>query len=135
MSYEAAAAAINAHFANEWNERTPVAYDDVEFTTPNDVPWVRLTVQHSMGYQASVGSPGSNQFRREGLVTVQILTPFGNGKIKSMQLADQVTAIFQRLGRVEGISFRDVRLNEVGNASTGWYHVNVKAEFEYDTIA
>ncbi|MBX0289722.1 DUF4128 domain-containing protein [Hymenobacter sp. HSC-4F20] len=135
MNYETAAAAINRHFEAEWNKRTPAAYDDVPFDIPNGEPWVRLIVQHALGYQATVGAPGSNAFRREGLVTVQIFTPAGNGKIKAMQLADQVNPIFQRIGRVAGIAFQDVRLNEVGNGSTGWYHINIKTEFEYDTYA
>lgn len=135
MSYEAAVAAIKKHFAEQWADRTPVAYDDVAFSIPSDAAWLRLTIQHGMGYQASVGSPGSNQFRREGLVTVQIFTPEGGGAIAAYELADAVTPIFQRLGRVDGIAFKDVRLNEVGNRSAGWYHVNIKAEFEYDTIA
>lgn len=136
MNYQTAIAAIKRHFAEEWAERTPVAYpDDKSFNTPNGTPWVRLTVQPVYGYQASVGAPGNNYFRRDGLITVQLFTPTGGGEIEAYQLVDQLVPVFQRVGRVDGIAFRDVRVNPVGNTPDGWYHVNVKAEFEYDTIA
>ncbi|MGI4886101.1 MAG: phage tail terminator-like protein [Janthinobacterium lividum] len=134
ISFEQATAIIRQHFNAQWASLTAIALDDVPFDIPNGQTWVRLSIQHAMGYQATTGAPGSNAFRREGLVTVQIFQPSNQGGYDARAKAEIATAIFQR-PRVNGVLFHDVTLKEVGNTPDGWYHVNIKAQFEYDTIA
>jgi hypothetical protein len=135
MNYHDAVAEIKKYFAEQWDNLTGVAYDDFPFTTPDNTPWVRLNIRHEDGYQASVGSPQSNKFRRDGLVTVQIFTPKGQAQITALQTADAVVNIFEAKPRISGIMFNNVRVNEIGDDGFGWYQINVKADFSYDTIA
>jgi hypothetical protein len=133
MSYEAAVKAIVAHFNDEWNNLTPVAYPDVAFTPPDET-WVRLNVDHADGYQASMGSPGNNMFRREGLVNVQVFAKQGEAKLDALKKADAAISAFQGI-ELNGIHFYDVHMRDVGNDGAGWYQINVLANFRYDEIA
>lgn len=133
MSYESAVAAITAHFAQEWNNATPVAYPDVPFNPPSST-WVRLNISHADGYQASIGSPGSNKFRRTGLVTVQVFQKQGKAGVDAHKKADLAVAAF--LGKKAGhIQFYDVQAREIGNDGAGYFQINVLAYFQYDVIA
>lgn len=134
MNFETAPAAINAFFAAAWGSTSQVAYDDVKFDVPNSLPWVRLNVRHIDGYQASMGSPGNNKFRRIGNVTAQVFAPVGNAKKTALQLAQQIVNIF-RGAEHQGISFYNVVSREIGADGHGFYQINVTAEFRYDEIA
>jgi hypothetical protein len=137
MSYELAVKTIRNAFSVSWGNSTPIAYDDVvnvEIPPSPAATWVRLNIAHVDGYQASIGSPNSNKFRREGLITVQIFQPQGQGSIDARKKADLVIPIFQGK-QISGITFYDVQAREIGNDGAGWYQINVLAKFYYDEIA
>lgn len=133
MNYKEADAAIKKYFAEQWNNATIVAYDDVKFTPPNGQTWVRVNIAFADGYQASTGAPGANKFRKEGIVTVSVFHPDGHAGIEAMQTADLVMNVFEAKPRIEGILFKDVRAVNVGPDGSGWYQINIKAEFQFDT--
>ncbi|PSL23475.1 phage tail terminator-like protein [Dyadobacter jiangsuensis] len=134
MSYESAVAAIRNAFKIAWGATTKVAYDDVKFDIPNSETWVRLKIAHVDGYQASIGSPSSNKFRREGLITAQIFQPQGNASKDARKKADLIIPIFQGK-QISGITFYDVQAREIGNDGAGWHQINVLSKFYYDVIA
>ena len=134
MSYETAVKNIRAHFATQWGSTTPVAYDDVPFTIPNGQTWVRLNIAHVDGYQASIGSPNSNRFRRDGLITAQVFQPQGQGSIDARKKADMIVADFLN-AETSGIIYYDVQAREIGSDGAGWYQINVLIKFRYDVIA
>lgn len=132
MNLETAVATMRAYFDAQWGGLTPVAYDDVEFDIPNGETWVRLSIKHSHGYQASMGSPGSNRFRSVGALFIQVFAPEGNASKDARQKADAALEIFRGL-TYQDINFYDVYAKEIGNAD-GWYQINVIANFRYDHI-
>lgn len=134
MNYQQADAAIKQYFAQQWNNATAVVYDDDKnFTPPNSATWLRVNVKMVDGTQASTGAPGSNKFRKTGIVTVSVFHPDGHGGIQAMQTADLVVNIFEAKPRINGVLFNNVRAVNVGPDGAGWYQINVKAEFQFDT--
>ncbi|MCE6993055.1 phage tail terminator-like protein [Dyadobacter sp. CY323] len=134
MNYAVASKQIIKYFAQQWNNLTKVAYPDVGFKPPNTETWVRLTIQNFDGYQASMGSPGSNRFRRKGLVTIQIFQKEGTAGLDALNKADAAVNIFRGVENA-GIQYYDVQIKEIGNDGAGWYQINVLAYFQYDHIA
>ncbi|MCF0055514.1 phage tail terminator-like protein [Dyadobacter sp. CY356] len=137
MSIELTVKTIRARFAAAWGVTTKVAYDDVPDKTIPPSPaatWVRLNIVHVDGNQASIGSPGSNKFRRYGLITAQIFSPQGKGSVDARKKADLIIPIFQGVQN-SGITYYDVHPREIGNDGAGWYQINVLSKFYYDEIA
>lgn len=129
MSYKSAVQAITSHFASGWG--TPIAYDNVNFTKPNE-QWVRLSIQPNLGEAVDIGA---NLERQSGLIFVQCFTPDNEGPYTPATLAQDVAdkLRFKRLSRT---GERDVRtyaatINRVGN-SDGYHQINVSVAFEYD---
>jgi hypothetical protein len=134
MTLAARTTAMRQYFDTQWADKTPVDWPDAPFTPPDGESWVRFNCQHNDGYQASIGTVGSNKFRRVGLVTIQIFQPVGKASIEAQALADIAIAIFQ--GQAVGdIHFYNVRPKEIGPDGNGYYQINVLAEFRYDDIA
>ena len=132
MNFSDAEAAIRAHFNTEWNSLTPIAWPDVQFTKPNGT-WVRFSMKNNDGFQASIGAPSSNMFRRRGIVYIQIFQKEGQGSTDARAKADTAADIF--IGQViQGIRFYDVNARDIGADGNGWYQWQVAAEFEYDRI-
>lgn len=134
MNYEAACKQIIKYFAQQWNGLTKVAWPDVGFKPPNNETWARFTIKNFDGYQASMGSPGSNRFRRKGLITIQIFQKEGTAGLDALAKADIAVNIFLGVEN-SGIRYYDVQMNEIGNDGAGWYQINVLAYFQYDRIA
>ena len=113
----------------------PILYNDVAQDVPDSGSWARVTVRHLDGYQATLaGAVGVRRFRHEGVVTVQIFTPFSDGLVESDALAEIAKNAFEGEVTTPGrVIFRRVRLNEVGQTGQ-WFQVNVLANFEYDEI-
>lgn len=131
---------ILLHFTTKWNAGTPpiplLLYDDKHTDLPDDAPYARVTVQHTITPQVTVGGKGTGgqRFRRFGLVTVQIFTPSGDGLTNSDVLVDLAVDAFE--GENTGsdrVEFRNVRANEVDQDGP-WNQNNVIAEFTYDRV-
>ena len=134
MNYTAATKAIIKFFAQAWGTTTDVAYPDVAFKIPANKTWVRFNLQHYSGRQASIGAPGSNRFRRDGLITAQVFSVEKNAAADALLKADQIVDIFQGVSN-GGITYFDVQLKEIGPDGNGWHQINVLAYFQYDRIA
>lgn len=135
MSYESRTKEIVAAFNTAWAGQTIVIYDDVDKAIPdNGETYVRFTVKHFDGYQASIGNPGGNRFRRVGLVNAQIFAKQGGAKLTAMQKADAFVAIYRNLV-LNGITFYDVQAREIGNDGAGYFQINALAYFRYDDLA
>ena len=92
--------------------------------------WVRLTVRHGEGRQASAGSPGSNIFRQPGLVMLQLFAPSGQGTQQIRELGDKALAVFRsiRLGQL----FFQAPTFELLDAENLWQRALVTAPFYRD---
>lgn len=94
------------------------------------LPWARVTVRHLTSPQETLGGVGNRKHLTEGLVTVQVFTPFGDGHAQ----ADEIVQVLQgalRNVRVDDLWFFDVRVNEIGRDGP-WFNTNVVAGFRYE---
>lgn len=133
MDFKAARDTVRAMFHTAWGTTTKVSWPDVHFTIPNNETWIRFDMKHNEGYQASAGSPGSNRFRREGVITIQVFAPEGDGANDAADKADAVADIF--IGKTEnGIQYYDTTSRDVGNDENGFFQINVTTKFKYDRI-
>lgn len=134
MNFNEAEAEIRAFFDIAWADATKIAWPDVDFDLPRDETWVRFNCQENNGFQASMGSPGSNRFRHEGIVTIQIFQPEGDGGRDARAKAVTALAAFMGAETTNGIVFYNVTGLQVGNDGNGFYQINVSASFRYDEI-
>lgn len=133
MNFATAPASIRAFFATAWGSTTDVIYDDQAKDIPNNAPWVRLSIRHIEGYQASMGDPNNNRYRRIGSVTAQVFVPQGGASVQASQLAQQAAEIFTGATYL-GIAFSNTVAREIGADGKGFYQINVISEFRYDDI-
>lgn len=130
MNTKQAQAALIKFFDTEWNDLTPVAYPDVEFKTPNTA-WARFETKYNQTEQKSIGATGSNKFRTTGILIIQIFTRKGQGSVDAWSKANAAMDIFLTQ-TLEGITFKRVKANPIGQDNAGWYQINVTAEFQFD---
>lgn len=133
MNYSTAPAAIKALFKTAWGNTTEIIHDDENKDPPNGAAYVRLKIRHVDGFQASMGDPGNNRYRRIGNVTVQVLVPQGGASIEASQLGQQAADIFTGVTH-QGISFTNTVAREIGADGKGFYQINVTSAFQYDDI-
>lgn len=133
MDFKEARDTARAYFNTQWNDLTPVAWPDVSYK-PTKATWVSFTMRHGEGFQASVGAPSSNRFRREGIITIQVFAPENTGANDAADKADAAANIF--IGVTNGgISYYGTTINEIGNDDAGFYQINVITKFRYDRLA
>ena len=108
-----------------------VFYDDVD-KAEKDAKGAhfRAFVRHGDGGQDTLGGAGRRRFSRTGVVTVQVMTPFGDGFTLSDALATVARNAFEGTSTANGVWFRRVTANEIGKTG-GFQQVNVTASFEY----
>lgn len=135
MSFKNAEAAVRAYFNTKWAGATPIAWPDDHFNPPNNDTWVRFSMKNNVGFQASIGSPGNNKFRRQGIITIQIFQKAGQRSIDAREKADLAASIFISPNKLAGFTFRNVNARDIGPDGAKWYQWNVTAEYEYDIIA
>ncbi|MGH1376689.1 MAG: phage tail terminator-like protein [Alphaproteobacteria bacterium] len=122
---------IREFFENNWNS-TEIAWPDYHFNKPSST-WVSFTYKENAGYQASMGSPGTNRFRTLGMVTIQVFALSGDASIDAREKAGLLKDLF-RSGVTSGnVNFYDVTQQTIG-VKNGWYQINVKAYFKHDEI-
>ncbi len=132
---------ILLHFRTAWDlgTSTRLLYDDKHRDLPENAPFARITVQHTIAFQATVGGRissggGGQRFRRFGLVTVQIFTISGDGLTINDTLVQLALDAFEGTSTgSDRVEFRNVRSNEVGQDGP-WFQTNVMAEFTYDRL-
>jgi hypothetical protein len=112
----------------------PLRYWDKKSAIPgtsNDA-WADIQMQWTGGEQRGFGL-GTRRYNREGIVTVKIFTPFGDGLIQADSLTKIAADAFEGVDTPNGVWFRRVRVNHVGQRGE-WYQTNVLADFFYDEV-
>ena len=114
-----------------------VIYDDQSEGTvpPNEavLPWVKVTLSHVASTQEAMGETGQGLFQPIGLLVAQIYTKRGMGRTLAYALGDPLVDNL-RASHPSGVRYNNVAIRDVG-PSGPWTQVNVRAEFEYDTLA
>lgn len=133
MSVESIRDAALGVFRTAWANQTPVSWQNVEFTEPNnDLPWIRVGMVHALGSQETLGGVGGKTFRHRGTFYTQVHAPLGRGTELTDALCQSILDILEgtTLGQVV---LNNCRINEVG-LSGAWYQTDVLADFFYDVI-
>ena len=60
MSFTSARRAVESYFGANWL-LTPIAFENVAFSPPEDGRWVKLMILHEQSEQAAMGSPALHQ--------------------------------------------------------------------------
>lgn len=137
LTFRQARDEINKQFTDAWklaNPTFPIVYDDFgPVTVPKTaLPWARLSMRHNRGEQETLAAPlGNRLFLRDGLVTVQVFAPSGEGLTRAYDLAKVAADAFEGKATPGGVWFRSVRLREVG-PDGNWFQVNIIADFQYN---
>jgi hypothetical protein len=130
MSFEAAEAAVRAYFTQQWANITPIAWPDLPFVPPHGT-WVRFSMKNNIGAQESIGSPGSNLYRRRGVVAIQVFQKAGQASTEARKKSDVAVNAFMA-NQLPGFTFENVNARDIGPDGAGWYQWNVTAEYRYD---
>lgn len=92
MTYSDIRKVLEEAFVAGWTDPAPIAWDNVQFTTPKNASWVRFTIVHGDSRNASIGDTGVH---RPGFISVQIFTLADGGTGEANRLADLVVGILQ----------------------------------------
>lgn len=136
MTYQAEAAAIRTRFSTEWDDTTPIAWPNVNFTPPNPPSaWVRFTILPATASQSEIGA--NPLYRHTGFVVIQVFTPDNAGPGEAEQLAEQACGIFRGV-TAGGIRYQGPRneapvVQTIGNDGNGWYQVNARISYTRDS--
>ena len=125
MSFENERLAIENRFEKFWIYTT-VAWENVEFNTPNNEGWARLNILNGAGNYKGI----NNQIRHTGIIVIQIFVPRNTGTSTIRQYADYASSIFN------GGKFNDVVCDVASIETIGaddiWHQVNVNIPYWRD---
>jgi len=129
MSFATARRDIEKRLADNW-ATTPIAYDNVAFDPPKDLPWVAIRIFEEPTERITIGSRGVHRVR--GLVVVYMYTPKETGTATIRGYGDDIAAIY-RDQQFSGITFESASIANVGDFEQ-WYQVNVAIPFYWDGV-
>jgi hypothetical protein len=87
--------AVSARLAAGFN-LCPVYEVNVQSESPADgSPYLQIQYPVAFEEQASIGSPGSNRFREEGVIQFEIMTPLGSGTATALTIAAVLRTLFR----------------------------------------
>ncbi len=137
LTVSAARDEILTLFKTAWDAgapAVPVHYWDMSTDTPgtSNAAWAAIRAQWTLGRQRGL-SVGTKRYEREGIVTVQIFTPFGSGLSQADDLSKIAYDAFEGVDTPNGVWFRNVRVNTVGQSGE-WFQTNVIADFIYEEV-
>ena len=104
------------------------ATDNVNFQTPSDGIWYRLTVQH--GINLMVGMADKPCTRELGAVVIQVFYPNNKQTSSIKRLADSLGSHFQyyRTGKLEFLTASIINVPERENG----YQLNVRIPYRFN---
>jgi hypothetical protein len=144
LTFEQARDEMLTRFKTQWDADTPAVnggtVPTVEFTNIEKLvapvigaAWARVAVQHSEGFQATLGETGGRRFSRTGFVSVSIYVPTASGLALLDRLSKIAQDAFEGKATPGGVWFRNVRFRE-GTPEGAWFQGAVLADFEYDQV-
>ena len=93
-TYNDVRAAIEGRIATEMASAPsyPVAYPNVPFTPPNNLPWLQVSLTFGDNSYATLASFN----KQNGLLTVNTFTPVGIGAAANYTIAERIKDLFDR---------------------------------------
>jgi len=133
LTYSQAIGAMRDYFDTQWGSTTPIIWGSDDPTEKPNTTWVRFNIRHSDGFQATMGSPGSNRFDRVGVLTIQVFSPENQLGTDAVDKSTTILDLYSGLND-NGIEYYDAIVREIGNDGYGWYQINVVMTFRYEQI-
>ena len=127
---------VLAVFKAAWDTTGFIAvYENVRGDKPTTTaPWARASLRNVTGRQATLANhDGVRRWRRDGILTIQIFVPLGEGLQEGYSLSKVVTDALEGTSTPSAVWFRNVSVNEIGPDGE-WFQFNVLAEFTYDEV-
>lgn len=94
--------AVEARLAAYWNNRTPIygLNKPLEGEAPKDskglpAPFLQVTYPVANSSQLTVGAPGSNWWREEGAIRIEINMRRASGTAEGLTWADELAKLFR----------------------------------------
>ena len=97
-TYNDIRAAIEGRIATEMASAPsyPVAYENVPFTPPNNLPWIQVKLTFGDNNYGTLQAPSVGFNRQNGLITIGIFTPVGVGAAANYTIAERIKDLFDR---------------------------------------
>jgi len=92
MGHAAVRASVESYLSAAWTD-TPIAYDNVTFTPPEDGRYVVASLEPGESRTAALGTPVT--IRTEGRIVIDCRVPKGVGSAGALAMADQIAALFR----------------------------------------
>lgn len=104
------------------------ATDNVNFKTPSDGIWYRLTVQHGINIVVGMGSKPC--VRETGIVTIQVFYPNNKNTLSVKRLTDSLGGHFQH-HHIGKLKLRTASIIDVPEREDG-YQINVNIPYWFN---
>ena len=97
-TYNDIRAAIEGRIATEMASAPvyPVAYQNVPFTPPNNLPWLQVFLTFGDNNYLTLVGPTDGHNQQNGVLTVNIFTPVGVGAAANYTIAERIKDLFDR---------------------------------------
>jgi len=125
MSFASERTSIESRPNANWTTTT-IDWENVDFNTPNNASWVRLSILNGeSGYRAM-----ESKKIHLGIIAVQLFTPINTGTAIARGYVDTLAAIF------DDQSFDDVVCGVASIANIGtsdiWHQINITIPYRRD---
>jgi hypothetical protein len=128
MSLASIRTAIETRFNSNWNT-TPIAWENVAFTPPDNSPFVTFSIQ--FGRDDTIAMLKGH--RQYGTIEVNIFVPEATGTATALGYADTIAAIYRDV-LFSNIHCSGTVIRTVPQHTKGWFQVNVSVPFHSDTL-
>ena len=97
-TYNDIRAAIEGRIATEMalSPSYPVAYQNVPFTPPNNLPWLQVFLSFGANNYGTLQAPSTGFNRQNGVITINVFTPVGVGAAANYTIAERLKDLFDR---------------------------------------
>ena len=132
MTFAAIEQTVQQRMSANWTA-TKIEWQNTEFEPELGTSFISVTILPGNDEIAGIaGTDSGNMYRKVGVVFFSIFVPVNTGTRQAYTYADTLTALF-RGQEINGIRFRQIEVNEVGEAN-GWFQVNLSIAFEADEV-
>jgi hypothetical protein len=143
MNRKEAAIEITNEFISEFNDTTPVSFDNqstfwyctspISSTTKqSSKPWLTFSIIDNTTSKATLGTKGHRRFRRVGFISCQVFVPEGTGTSSGRDICEEIVNIFEGERIATDIVFKYGDYLQIGNDNSGWYQYDITIYFSFD---
>jgi len=106
-TYNDVRAAIESRIATEMAlaPSYPVAYPNVPFTPPNNLPWLQVSLLFGDNNYLTLVGPTDGHNQQNGVLIVNIFTPVGVGAAANYTIAERIKDLFDRQTIADQVTF------------------------------